>query len=69
MFNDLLEYICKKKVYAEIKGMTSAGTEKILTQSSALPGAFLQGKTTVFYSHMVSTILFHEKGCTIVLKH
>jgi len=77
MFEDILEYIVGKGVYTEIKGVTTAGTEKIIKK-----GAYVQqdkehaifyqelstGEHAVFSTNSVDTILFHERGCTITLK-
>jgi hypothetical protein len=67
MFVDLLDYIIQKKVFAEIKGITMAGTEKILEHHE--DGICYRQKNVVFTAMMVDSILFHQKGCTIVLKH
>ncbi len=67
MYKDLLDYIVSKKVFADIKGMTPAGTEKILAKNEAAD--CYRQKDIVFTAEMVDTILFHKHGCTIVLKH
>ena len=67
MFEDLLKYIVEKKIYTELKGITSPGTEKILFSLETVENGYIQG-SAIFSSKMVSSILFHQNGCTIVLK-
>lgn len=68
MFSHLLDFICEKGVYVEISGLTYPGSEKLLTKSKDIVMGYIQNKI-IFTESMVKTITFHEKGCTIVLKH
>ena len=65
MFEQLLDFICEKKIYTEVSGNTLGGTETILVKD----GAVYTQKNVVFIPDMVKFIKFHEFGCTITLKH
>ena len=65
MFEQLLDFICEKKIYTEVSGNTLGGTELILNKKDAV---YTQ-KKVVFTSEMVKTIVFHSYDCTITLKH
>lgn len=67
MFKNLLEFIVKESIYTEIKGVSPAGSQKGLVKFPDMGDVYVQGKA-IFSVEMVSTILFHNKGCTIVLK-
>jgi hypothetical protein len=72
MVEQLLDLICDKGIYTEIAGVTSDGAEKILNKSRDGHGIYFQVSafyTSTFSADMVKTILFHEKGITITLKH
>lgn len=70
MFEYLLDYICEKSVYTEVKGMTPTGAEKILRKDSGSnPDVYKMGDSVVFVQDMVGSILFHKNGCTITLKN
>ena len=68
MYKLLLDFIVEHKIFVEIKGISLAGTEKTLVKSSDVIDAYVQ-KNCIFTGAMVHTVLFHENGCTIVLKH
>ena len=68
MFEQILNYLVKHKIYTVISGMSLAGTELILLKPTPDVEIFSQ-KNVVFSPKMVKTILFHERGCTITLKH
>ena len=68
MYSRLLDLICEKKIYVDISGLTSAGSEKTLAKSKDIVMGYVQDRI-IFTESMVKTILFHERGCTITLKH
>lgn len=68
MFTHLLDFVCEKKIYTEVAGLTSPGSEKILAKSKEIVIGYVQNKI-IFTESMVKTILFHGNGCTITLKH
>lgn len=67
MYDDLLEYIVKKKVYVEIAGVSRAGRESTISPVEKMTNVYKQGDA-IFSTSMIATLLFHEKGCTITLK-
>lgn len=66
MFDELLKFIVKNKVYVEVYGMMEAGMDKILLEENGL--YFLGRKRIVFTGNMIKELNFHERGCTIIMK-